>query len=76
MRVDRWGNSLAVRIPGSVVDALNLQEGDEIELRAVDWRELDLVRKPTRNELIQRLRDYRGLLPSDFKFDRGEANAR
>jgi len=35
MQVSRWGNSLAVRLPAAVVDALGLEEGDEIELRAV-----------------------------------------
>lgn len=76
MRVAKWGNSLAVRIPSSVAEALELREGDEIELRAVDRRELDVARRPTRIELIRQLRTYRGLLPADFTFDREEANAR
>lgn len=76
MRVAKWGNSLAVRIPSSVADALELREGDEIELHAVDRRELDVARRPTRIELIRHLRTYRGLLPADFTFDREEANAR
>ena len=33
MQVARWGNSLAVRIPASVVQALKLQEGDELVVR-------------------------------------------
>ena len=32
MRVARWGNSLAIRIPSAVVDALQLVEGDDIEV--------------------------------------------
>ena len=28
MQVAKWGNSLAVRLPASVVDALGLKEGD------------------------------------------------
>lgn len=76
MRVSKWGNSLAVRLPNAVVEALELHEGDEIELHAVDRRDLDVVRRPTREELIHELRKYRGLLPADFKFDREEANAR
>jgi antitoxin MazE len=76
MRVSKWGNSLAVRLPNTVVEALELQEGDEIELHAVDRRDLDVVRRPTQKELIEQLRKYRGLLPADFKFDREEANAR
>ncbi len=76
MRVSKWGNSLAVRLPNTVVEALELQEGDEIELHAVAPRDLDVVRRPTQKELVEALRKYRGLLPADFKFDREEANAR
>lgn len=76
MRVSKWGNSLAVRLPSTVVEALELREGDEIELHAVGKRDLDVVRRPTQQQLIEQLRKYRGLLPADFKFDREEANAR
>ena len=76
MRVSKWGNSLAVRLPNTVVEALELQEGDEIELHAVARRDLDVMRRPTQEELIHELRKYGGLLPADFKFDREEANAR
>jgi len=32
MRVSKWGNSLAIRLPASVVEALRLKEGDEVEV--------------------------------------------
>ena len=32
MQVAKWGNSLAVRLPASVVEALELREGDDIEI--------------------------------------------
>jgi antitoxin component of MazEF toxin-antitoxin module len=35
MRVAKWGNSLAVRLPASVVDALELKEGDDSKLGGV-----------------------------------------
>lgn len=76
MRVAKWGNSLAVRLPAAVVEALELKEGDEIEIHVADGRQLQVSRKPGREELIQRLRAFRGRLPADFKFDRDEANAR
>jgi antitoxin MazE len=76
MRVSKWGNSLAIRLPAAVVEALGLREGDEIEIHAVDERQVGLERKPTRKELIERLHAFHGLLPADFKFDREEANAR
>ena len=32
MQVSKWGNSLVVRLPATVVEALKLKEGDEIEI--------------------------------------------
>ena len=76
MRVAKWGNSLAVRLPVAVIEALELKEGDDIEIRVVGDREFAVSRKPDRDELLARLRAFRGRLPPDFKFDRDEANAR
>jgi len=76
MQVSKWGNSLAVRLPAAVVEALELKEGDDIEIRVSDWRELNVVRKPTQEDRLKRLRAFRGRLPADFKFVREEANAR
>jgi antitoxin MazE len=76
VQIGKWGNSLAVRLPAAVVEALELKEGDEIELLVADARQLGVARKPGRDELMRRLRAFRGRLPSDFKFDRDEANAR
>ena len=76
MRVAKWGNSLAVRLPASVADALDLKEGDEIEIHVAGEREFGASRRPGREELLKRLRGFRGHLPAGFKFDRDEANAR
>jgi antitoxin MazE len=76
MQVAKWGNSLAVRLPIAVVEALRLKEGDDIEIHIVNQRSFGVARKPTRQELLERLRSFRGRLPADFKFDREEANAR
>ena len=76
MQVAKWGNSLAIRLPAAIVELLELKEGDEIEIHIEDSREFKIARKPSREELIRRLREFRGRLPADFKFDRDEANAR
>lgn len=76
MQVSKWGNSLAIRLPAALVKALELKEGDDIEIHVADRRELGVSRKPGRAELLKRLRAFRGRLPADFKFDREEANAR
>jgi antitoxin MazE len=73
MQAPKWGDSLAIRLPASVVEALELKEGDEIEIHVVDEREFGISRKPGREELLRRLRAFRGRLPADFKFDRARA---
>lgn len=74
MQVSKWGNSLAVRLPATVVQALDLQEGDDIEIYAADERTLQIQKKPGRKAFLEKLRAFRGHLPADFKFDRIEAN--
>jgi antitoxin MazE len=76
MQVSKWGNSLAVRLPAAVVEALNLKAGDEITIRVASGDDFIVERKPTREELIARIRKLAVPLPPDFKFDREEANAR
>ena len=39
MQVSKWGNSLAVRLPAVVVEALDLKEGDEIEISIAGKRD-------------------------------------
>lgn len=74
MQVSKWGNSLAVRLPAALVRALDLKEGEEIELHLTGERSLEVARKPGGTELLTRLRRLRGKLPSDFRFDRLEAH--
>ncbi len=76
MQVSRWGNSLAIRLPASVVEALRLSEGDDVEVTIADERLLAVARTPDRQELIRRLDEFRDRLPADFKFDRSEASER
>jgi antitoxin MazE len=76
MQVAKWGNSLAVRLPRCVVEALRLKEGDNIEIHVVGAHSFEIQRAPAPLELLRRLRKFRGRLPADFRFDRLEANER
>ena len=76
MQVAKWGNSLAVRLPAAVVEALELKEGDQIEIRVAGDREFEVSRDGTKQRAIERLRRLRRPLPSGFTFHREEANER
>jgi antitoxin MazE len=76
MQVSKWGNSLAVRLPAAVVEALGLKEGDQIEIHVAGRHAFEVNKAPGRRELLARLRKFRGRLPASFKFDRLEAHER
>jgi antitoxin MazE len=76
MRVAKWGNSLAVRLPETVVKALKLKTGDEIEIVATGARRFEVGRDRSRERALERLRTLKKPLPKGFRFDRDEANAR
>ena len=76
MQVAKWGNSLAVRIPAKVVDALGLKEGDDVVVRIAEDKAFEIKRDDSRERALESIRRFRRELPSDWKFDRDEANAR
>ena len=76
MKVAKWGNSLAIRLPAGLVKALDIKEGDDIEVDVAGKRQLDVHRKEDVRAMLIRLRKYRGRIPADFKFDRLEASER
>ena len=76
MKVAKWGNSLAVRLPAALVEALQLKDGDEVEIHVEAPRVLTVVKKPDIEEMFARVRKLRGAMPKDFKFDREAANER
>ncbi len=79
MKVSKWGNSLAIRLPAELVEKLALKEGDEVEAQP-GFKEgtVAIKRKRTRQELLDALAEIRKnvKIPEDYKFDRDEANSR
>ncbi len=45
MKLAKWGNSLAIRLPAGLVAALDLKEGDDIEVAVAGARRLDIRRQ-------------------------------
>lgn len=76
MQVSKWGNSLAIRLPKPVVDALQLREGDEIEIVVAEPRRFEVRRDTRRDAALERLRELKWELPPGFCFSRDEANER
>ena len=66
MQVAKWGNSLAVRLPAAVVEALELKEGDEIEITIAGRRALEVDRDQRRRALAS-LNGLAKPLPPGFR---------
>ena len=76
MLVSRWGNSLAVRLPKKLVDALKLNPGDELDVVEASEGRLAVEKVDKRAEFLRQVEQFRFPLPEGYKFDRDEANER
>jgi antitoxin MazE len=65
VQVAKWGDSLAVRLPREVVEALGLTEGDSVEVRVADPRTFELDRAPTVEDILARIRRARRGIAAD-----------
>ncbi len=72
MRMSKWGNSLAIRIPAEVVEKLGLRAGEEADIRITGEDSLEVVRNMKRQQAIDKMRATRFVLPEDYRFDRDE----
>lgn len=75
MRVAKWGNSIAVRLPADLVRELGLKEGDQIDL-VKDDGSIIVRRHPRAEEVLQGLKRFRGKLPKDARLSRDAAYER
>jgi antitoxin MazE len=76
MKVSRWGNSLAVRLPADVVRALGVREGDMIDSAPLLKAAASAEREAERQAALDRIKARQWQVPPDWKFDREEANER
>ena len=67
---------MAVRLPAAVVEALELKEGDEIEIGIAGRREFTVARDNSREKAMEAIRRLSRPLPPGFKFDREQMNER
>ena len=59
MQVSKWGNSLAVRLPATVVEMLGLKEGDEIEISVAGKRDFQVSHDRSKERALAQLRQIK-----------------
>jgi antitoxin MazE len=76
MKVSKWGNSLAIRLPAELVAQLGVKEGDELYSipGLAEESAVKFIRKKTKEERWARLREIakKAEWPADYKFERKE----
>jgi antitoxin MazE len=76
MRVSKWGDSLAVRLPKALVEQLGLVPGDELTVVEAAKGHLAVEKVDKRAEFLKQMQQFRWPAPEGYKFDRDEANER
>ena len=76
MRVSKWGNSLAVRLPKKLVSKLGLAEGDDVNVTSADTRTIVIWKKDDNSDFIARLRSLQRPKPAGFVWNRDDASTR
>lgn len=72
MKLAKWGNSLALRIPAEVVEQLKLAPGEELEIKVIGDNRLEISRDRRRQQALEELKKLRFTVPDDYVFDRDE----
>jgi len=72
MKIAKWGNSLAVRIPRNMAKDMGVAEGDDVAMEVRPDGSLVLTDPKDRAKVIARITKLAKPLPPDWKFDRDE----
>jgi len=74
LKVAKWGNGLAVRLPAKLAKELGLQEGDLVKRDVLALRKA--LPKMTREEALAGITAMQRPLPKDWKIDRNAGDIR
>jgi antitoxin MazE len=72
MRVSKWGNSLAVRIPAEIVEELGLKEGDEVSFKRTGPNKIVIETPMSAEDRIKWLHANTQIKSTGWKFNRDE----
>jgi antitoxin MazE len=72
LKVSRWGNSLAVRLPSAYVEALHLEDGDEVSIPVEAICKVASAAERRRAEAIKALSELAWDGPPGFTFRRDD----
>jgi antitoxin MazE len=76
MKLAKWGNSFAFRVPAELMRKMNLTPNEEFLFRQTGEDSFEIIRDRRRQEALEKMRKLRFVLPDDYVFNREELHER
>lgn len=74
-KIQKWGNSLGIRIPNALVKSLSLKPNDELEISEQDKKIVIVKPDKTKISLEDRIKKYNSKnIINDFSWDEARGN--
>lgn len=71
-RIQKWGNSVGIRIPSSILKSLNIKTNDILNIEQQDDKIVISIPKKRKISLADKFKEYEGKnLAKDFSWDEG-----
>ncbi len=69
-KIQKWGNSVGIRIPSSILKSLNIKTNDILNIEQEEDKIIISIPKKKKISLEERFKNYRGEnLSKDFSWD-------
>ena len=66
MKLAKWGNSLAIRIPVEVVEQLGIGPNEEVEIKVTGENSFEVTRDRRRQDALEAMRKLAVPLPAGY----------
>jgi antitoxin MazE len=76
MQVFKCDDSLAVRLPETLIKEMGIAAGDEVNLTSADSRTIAISKADQEADFVRKLRALQKPTPEGFVWNRDDANAR
>ena len=76
MKLAKWGNSFAFRVPAELMKKMNLTPNEEFQFRQTGEDSFEIIRDRRRQEALEAIRRLAKPLPLGYKFNREEIHER
>jgi antitoxin MazE len=76
LKLAKWGNSAALRLPAEIIEKMKWNLGDDFRIVTAGDDEIRIVRDRSREQALEEFRKHRVEYDGKFVFDRDEIYGR